>query len=68
MSMSDLIKQQVLQEFCQKGLIPLENGETGFFCFARVGEPAHISKLSHLFGVKAACTPLIHCKMCGTKH
>ena len=54
MSMSDDIKQQVLQEFCQKGLIPLENGKTGFFCFTRVGEPAHILKLSHLFGVKAA--------------
>ena len=53
MSMSDHIKQQVLQEFFQKSLIPLENGKAGFFCFTRVGEPAHISKLSHLFGVKA---------------
>ena len=45
MSMSDHIKQQVLQEFfCQKSLILLENGKTGFFCFTRVGEPfpAHI--------------------------
>ena len=31
MSMSDHIKQQVVQEFCQKGLIFLENGKTGFF-------------------------------------
>ena len=54
MSMSDHLKQQVLQEFCQKGPIPLENSKTGFFCFTRVGKPAHISKLSHLFGVKAA--------------
>ena len=47
MSMSDHNKQQVLQEFfCQKGLLLLENGKTGFLCFTRVVEPAHISKIS----------------------
>ena len=47
MSMSDHNKQQVLQEFfCQKGLLLLENGKTGFLCFTRVVEPAQISKIS----------------------
>ena len=54
--------------FCQKGLILLENGKTGFFCFTRVGEPAHISKISHPFGVTAAWhTVLICCTMCSTE-
>ena len=69
MSMSVHIKQQVLQKnFCQKGLILLENGKTGFFCFTKVREPAHISKISHLFGVEAAWhIVLICCTMCGTE-
>ena len=32
----------------------LENGKTELFCFTRVGEPAHISKISYPFGVMAA--------------
>ena len=32
----------------------LENGKTGLFCFTRVGEPAHISKISFPFRVVAA--------------
>ena len=69
MSTSDHIKQQVLQKFfSQKGLILLENGKTGSFCFTRVGEPAHISKISYLFGVEAAWhTVLICCTRCGTE-
>ena len=69
MSMFDHIKQQALQElFCQKGLILLENGKTGFFCFTRVGEPAHISKLSYLFGVEAAWHSVLICRtMCVTE-
>ena len=35
----------------------LENGKTGLFCFTRVGEPAHISKISYPFGVVAAWPP-----------
>ena len=63
--MSDHIEQQVLQEFfAKKGLILLEKGKTGFFWFTRVGEPAHISKISYLFGVEGAWhTVLICCAM-----
>ena len=70
MSMSDHIKQQVLQEFFAKKVscILLENGKTGFCCFTRVGEPAHISKISYLFRVEAVWhTVLICCTMCGTE-
>ena len=69
MSMSDHIKQQVLQEFfCQKDHILQENGKTRFFCFTRAGEPAHISKISYLFGVEAALhIVLICCTICGTE-
>ena len=50
MSMSDLSKQQVLQEFCQQGLIPLENGKTGFFCFTRSGRiSTHIEIISPIW-------------------
>ena len=67
MSMSDDIKQHT-RIFGQKGLLLLENGKTGFFCFTRVEEPAHILKISYLFGVKAAWhTVLICCTMCGTE-
>ena len=63
MSVSDHIKQQ-----CQKGLILLENGKIGFFCFTRVGEPVHISKISYQFGIEAAWhTVLICCTMYGTE-
>ena len=66
--MSDHIKQRVLQEFFTKNffLLLLENGKTGFFCFTRVGEPAHISKIFYLFLVEQAWhTVLICCTMCG---
>ena len=54
--------------FCQYGLLLLEHGKTGFFCFTRVGEPAHISKIFYLFGVEAAWhTVLIYLTMCGTE-
>ena len=59
MSMSDHIKQHVLQEFF--ALTLLENGKTGFFCFTRVEEPAHISKISYPFGVEAAWHTLLIC-------
>ena len=45
MSLSDHIKQQMVRIFCQKCLILLEKGKTGFFCFSRVGEAAYIRKL-----------------------
>ena len=46
----------------------MENGKTGFFCFTRVGEPAHIFKIFYLFEVEAAWyTVLICCTMCGTE-
>ena len=68
MSMSDHIKQQVYKDFCQKGLIHLKNGKTGFLCFTRVGEPALISKISYLFEVETVWhTVFICCTMCGTE-
>ena len=69
MGMSDHIKQQVLQEFfCQKRSHSPGKRKTRFFCFTGVGEPAHISKISYLFEVKAAWhTVLICCTLCGTE-
>ena len=66
MSMSNHIKQQVLQEFfCQKGLLLLESGKTRFFCSARVGD---ISKISYPFGAEAAWHTVLICfTMCGTE-
>ena len=50
MSISVHIKQQVVREyFCQKGLILLESGKAGFFCFIMVGKAANISKICHTF-------------------
>ena len=67
MSMSDHIKQRVSQKCLAKKVL-LDNGKTGFFCFTRVGEPAHISKVFYLFGVEATWhTVLICCTMCGTE-
>ena len=41
------LKQKVVHKFfCLKGLILLENGKTGLFCFIRVGE-ASILKICH---------------------
>ena len=37
-------KHQVVQDFFQNGLIILKNGETGFFCFLRVGDATTILK------------------------
>ena len=53
--------------FCQKGLILLENGKTGFFCFTRVREPAHISKMSYPFGVEAAWHTVLICCQIGDR-
>ena len=44
MYMSCHIKQQVVQDFFQQGLIFLENGKTGFFCFLRVIDAASMLK------------------------
>ena len=58
MSMSDHIKQRVLQEFFarKRSHSPGKRQNwIGFFCFTRVGEPAHIPKIPYLFGVEAAC-------------
>ena len=51
MSMSDHIKQHAggKRTFWQKGLVLLENGKTGFFCFLRVGETVKISKICYTF-------------------
>ena len=49
MSMSDHIEQQVVQEFFSpEGLILLENGKAGLFCFIRMGEAANILKICYL--------------------
>ena len=62
------LSNRFYKNFCHIGFILLENGKTGFFCFSKVGEAAHISKLSYLFGVEAAWhTVLICCTMCGTE-
>ena len=62
------LSNRFYKNFLPNGLILLENGKTGFFCFTRVGEPAHISEISYPFGVEAAChTVLICCTMCGTE-
>ena len=46
----------------------MENGKTGFFCFTRVREPAHVSKISYPFGVEAAWHTVLICyTMCGTE-
>ena len=69
MSMSDHIKQRVLQlEFLPIRCPSTGKRQTGFFCFTRVGEPAHMSKVFYLFGVEVAWhTVLICCTMCGTE-
>ena len=68
MSMSDHIKQQVLQEFFAKKSHSPEKRQNWILWFTRVGEPAHILKISYLIGVKAAWhTVLICCTMPGTE-
>ena len=65
MSLSDHIKQQVSQDFfCQKDLLLLENGKTGFFCFTRVEEPAH--HIENILPIWRHIV-LICCTMCGTE-
>ena len=59
--MSDHIKQQVLQEFFAKKSHSPKNNKTGFFCFTRVGELEHISKISYLFGVEAVFQSVAQC-------
>ena len=48
------IKQQVVQDFFQKGFIFLENGKTGFFSFLRVEEAVSMLKVSYQFQIEAA--------------
>ena len=68
MSLSDHIKQQVLQELFAKKVSFTGNGKTRFFRFTRVGEPVHITKLCYSFEVEAAYhTVLICCTKCGTE-
>ena len=63
MSMSDHIKQQVLQKFFAKKSHSPEKWQNWIIWFTRVGEPAHISKI-----VEAAWhTVLICCTMSSTE-
>ena len=48
MSMSDHNNQRFYKIFCPKGPILLKNSRTEFFCFTRVGEPAHILKIKYI--------------------
>ena len=72
MSMSDHIKQQVLQEFfARKVSFSWKTAKLDSFVLPECShcEPAHISKISYPFGVEAAWhTVLICCTMCGTEH
>ena len=62
------LSNRFYKNFLPKRSLLLKNGRTGFFCFTRVGGPAHILKISYLFGVEAAWhTVLICCTMCGTE-
>ena len=57
MSMPDhiILSDRFYKNFLpRRSLMLLQNGRTGLFCFTRVGEPAHISKISYSFGVEAA--------------
>ena len=62
------IKQYVAQDiFFQKGLILLENGKAGFFCFLRVGEAVNMLKVYYQFHIEAGwLTVLNYCTMCHT--
>ena len=50
------------KNFLLKGLLLLKNVKTGFFCFARVGEPAHIETILPIWsrGSVAHCFNLLH--------
>ena len=69
--MSDHIKQQVLQELFTKKVSfswETEKLDLDYVVLPEVGEPAHISKISYLFGVKAAWHTVLICfTMCGTE-
>ena len=68
MSMSDHIKQQLLQDFfCHKVSFSSKMAKPDSFVLPE-WENQHTSKLSYLFGVEAAWhTVLICCTMCGTE-
>ena len=40
---------------------PVVGGETGFFCFIRVGEAANVSKICYIFRVDAAWHTVFNC-------
>ena len=58
MSMSDHIKQQVVQEILPNRSSLLENGKSGFFSFIRVEEVANIHNVS--LGSMAYYFKLLH--------
>ena len=61
------ISNRFYRNFLPKGLLLLENGKTGFLCFTRVVEPAHISKISIWSrGSMAHCFNLFHNVPCRT--
>ena len=66
-SMSDHTKQHC-NNFLPKRSHSPEKRQNWILWFTRVGEPAHISKISYLIGVEAAWhTVLICCTMSGTE-
>ena len=68
MRMSCHIKQQMVQGIFHEGLIFLENGITGFFCFLGMGEAVSLLKIYCLFYVGARwLTVLNYCTLCRTE-
>ena len=47
--------------FCQKGLLFLENGKTGFLWFFMVGEAANVLKMCYLICVETAWHTVLNC-------
>ena len=62
MSMSDHIKQRVLQEFLPKKFHSPGKRQNWILCFTRVGEPAHIENILPIWsrGRVAHCFNLLH--------
>ena len=69
MSMSDHIKQQVVQEFFAKKVsLSRKTAKLDYFCFIRVGEVGNISKIYYIFWDEAAWYTVLNCcTMCSTE-
>ena len=68
MSMSDHIKQQVLQEFCQKVSFPWKMAKLDSFVLPEWENQLTYRNYLTCLESRQRGTLLIHCKMCGTKH